>query len=75
MNPIRRWWRNHGTKITGYTTSAVGVIAVSDPKLVTDVFGQTWGERIFRWCLLAAGIITAIRGHQNTKRAQQESTV
>jgi hypothetical protein len=59
----------HGTKIVGYVTVALGFIAVADPALIGDTLGGNWQK----WALLISGVLTAVRGHQNTARINKEA--
>lgn len=59
-------WRNHGTKILGYAAIAVSTIPLMDRQLVLD----TLGPNAMSWCLLISGVMTAVRGHTNS-RVQQ----
>jgi hypothetical protein len=56
------WWSNHGTKIIGAATTAVGVLGAVDP----NVLGAALGPKGTAYAAALAGILTIIRGVQNT---------
>jgi hypothetical protein len=67
---MKDFLENHATKIIGYITIAAGFLATADPALVGELLGDKWQK----WALLIAGMLTAMRGHQNTARINKEST-
>jgi len=67
----KRWWVDHGTKITGFAASIAGTITMIDHETVNmigQIFGPTWEPRIVRGILVLAGLITAHRGFTNTAK-------
>ncbi len=62
MEAFLQFLKDHGTKIIGYITVGLGFIAVADPALIGDTLGGNWQK----WALLISGVLTAVRGHQNT---------
>lgn len=71
MNELLSFFRQNGTKIIGYTTTAVAFVSLADPTLVTDLFGA----RGRSWILLIAGLLTALRGHTNTAAIKDDIRV
>lgn len=69
MKELIAFLNNHGTKVIGYITIAAGFLATADPALVGELLGERWQ----RWALLIAGLLTALRGHQNSARIIQET--
>jgi hypothetical protein len=63
MKLITRMWKNHGTKILGYVTSAIPALIAIDG-LIPPASHKYW---------LAAsvllGLLVVQRGHQNSKQA------
>lgn len=56
------FWKSHGTKIIGAATTAVGVLGAVDP----NVLGAALGPKGTAYAAALAGILTIIRGVQNT---------
>ncbi len=56
---------DHGTKLIGSLTAAVGVLGAMDPAVITGLFGQNG----MSYVATVAGILTILRGFQNTKAA------
>lgn len=69
MKELLQWLNDNGTKVIGYTTIALGFIATADKELVTGLLGESFP----RWALLLTGLLTALRGHQNTARITKET--
>lgn len=61
------WWKNHGTKIIGAATTAVGVLGAVDPAVLADALGPKGTS----YAAALAGILTIIRGVQNTNAQKQ----
>lgn len=71
--PLTAWQRN-GTKIIGYTSLALGVLATLDQAtvgLIESVLGPKYGPYFGKCCLIAAGVLVAMRGHKNTQDIAQ----
>jgi hypothetical protein len=62
------WWKSHGTKILGTATAAVGVLGTVDP----TVLASTLGPKGISVLTGVAGILTILRGFQNTANQLQE---
>ncbi len=62
MQALITWLNANWTKIIGYVAMGAGFIATADPALIDDLLGAKWQ----RWALLIVGLLTAVRGHQNT---------
>jgi hypothetical protein len=61
-------FNDHGTKLLGGLTTAVGVLGSVDPAILQSIVGAN-GMSYFT---AFAGILTILRGFQNTK-AQQDT--
>lgn len=59
--------RDHGTKLLGGLTTAVGVLGTVDPAVLNDALGQ----KGVSYLAGIAGILTILRGFQNTANQQQ----
>lgn len=59
------WWTNHGTKIIGAVTTALGAISAASPDTLTGIFGAK-GPAI---AVAAAGLLTIWRGFSNSSNA------
>lgn len=64
------WWTNHGTKIIGAATTAVGVLGAVDPA----VLGAALGPKGTSYAAALAGILTILRGVQNTNAQKSPGT-
>jgi hypothetical protein len=60
MNDV---FKDHGTKLLGGLTTVIGAIGSIDPAVLQSIFG-TNGMAYFT---TFAGILTVLRGFQNTK--------
>lgn len=60
MNDI---FKDHGTKLLGVLTTVVGAVGSIDPAMLQSIFGNN-GIAYFT---TLAGILTVLRGFQNTK--------
>lgn len=69
MKDLIAFLNTHGTRVIGYLTIAAGFLATADPALVSELLGDTWQK----WALLTAGLLTALRGHQNAARITKET--
>ena len=56
------WWKNHGTKIIGGATTVVGVLGTVDPAVLASALGP----KGVSYATAVAGILTILRGVQNT---------
>lgn len=56
----------HRTKILGYLQVAIGALAVADAGMVAEALGKDG----LRWVMLTNGVLTAIVGHYNSRRAK-----
>lgn len=61
-------WQNHGTKIIGGAVTVLGTVAAVDPALVTAL-----GPKAQAVAVIAGGLLTILRGIQNTKKQEQQS--
>lgn len=62
-------WVNHGTKIIGFVTSAIGALALLDHEtldLIGQILGPNNGPIFTRVILLISGLATAYRGYRNS---------
>lgn len=69
-------WKNHGTKLIGFATSAIGALALLDHEtlnLIGQAFGDKGGPRVTRGILIIAGLATAYRGYQNSQPKEPPS--
>lgn len=62
--------KDHGTKLIGGLTTAVGVVGSLDPTVLQSLIGAN-GMSYFT---ALAGILTILRGFQNTKTQVQPPT-
>lgn len=60
-------FNDHGTKLLGGLTAAVGAVGSIDPGILQSMFGN--GAMAYFTTL--AGILTILRGFQNTKAQEQ----
>jgi len=67
---LKAQWKANGTKIIGYVTAAVGILAYVDTEtinLIGSLFGPTDGPRVVRGLMIFSGLATAYRGHYNSR--------
>lgn len=57
---------NHGTKLIGAATTIVGALGALDPTVLVDTFGQKGVAGLTAF----AGILTILRGFQNSANQQ-----
>lgn len=62
MRRMKAIWKNHGTKILGFSQVTVGVLAVAD---------GIFSPEAMKWVLLSSGLLTAWRGFFNSAQAKQ----
>ena len=65
-------WHKHGTKVIGYGSAVVGAITWLDHETVNEIgafLGPTHGPSVVHGILVASGLVTAYRGHVNTRQA------
>lgn len=62
-NWIRAYISKNGTKVIGYAQITLGVLATS-----SDLFGP----RLMKGIILSSGLLTAWRGHFNTRNQQEK---
>jgi hypothetical protein len=60
---LQNLWKQHGTKLLGSVTVALGTIAVATPAEFS-VFG-IHGHTALRITVIAAGLLTVVRGFTN----------
>lgn len=60
---MKTFYKEHGTKLIGWVVSVVGALSAVDPALLQLVLGHR-GLAIFT---AVAGLLTVLRGKQNTK--------
>lgn len=63
------WWKDHGTKILGAATAATQVIQATDP----TVLAAAIGPKGLNYVGAFLGIMTILRGVQNTKSLAPQS--
>jgi hypothetical protein len=61
MRYIARLWRNHGTKILGYVTSAIPALLA-----IEGLIPKT-SEKYWLAASVLLGLLVVQRGHQNSK--------
>ena len=67
---LKLWWAEHGTKILGFGSTAIGTLSMIDATtvhLIEQTFGPHWGHRIASGLMILGGIGVAARGFTNTK--------
>lgn len=72
----QKWWHDHGTKILGFGSAAIGVLEYVDEqtiKAVEFVAGAHYGPLISHGLVAASGLLTARRGFLNTAKKKLES--
>ena len=70
MSILQRWWTDHGTKIIGFGTVAIGAIEYIDSqtiKAIEFIAGPHWGPIASHGLVAAAGFLAAKRGFTNSK--------
>jgi hypothetical protein len=68
LNP--QCWHAYKTRITGWVSAGLGVLAYIDHETINSIgslLGPVWGPRAVRLALIAAGLTTAFIGHQNAR--------
>jgi hypothetical protein len=71
LRTLKLQWLANGTKIIGYATAALGILAYLDTEtinLIGTLFGPVNGPRVIRGMMIFSGVMTAARGHFNTRR-------
>lgn len=56
------WFKRNGTKALGSATAAIGVLSAVEPAVLTTILGPQGPSYV----MAAAGILTLLRGFQNT---------
>ena len=59
---MSNYWKDHGTKILGAITTALGAISAASPDTLSGIFGPK-GPAI---AVTAAGLLTIVRGFTNS---------
>ena len=70
MKALKLFWRNHGTKIIGFSTTVLGALSMLDATtihVIENTFGAHWGHRVSAALLILGGVGTAWRGFNNSK--------
>lgn len=65
----KAWWLEHGTKILGFVTAAIGMLEYVDTQTINAVefiFGPKYGPIASHGLIALAGFLTAKRGWANT---------
>lgn len=62
MDNFWTFLQNHGTKVLGFLSTTLGVLAIADPSII--------GPEATKWILLASGLVTAWRGFINTANSK-----
>lgn len=68
MDILADLWQRAGTRIIGYTMTALGMLGTLDAfttQYVAKLLGPKWGGAFTALCMIA-GAFTAKRGHKNT---------
>jgi hypothetical protein len=68
---INDFWRNHGTKLIGFLSTAIGALEFLDSttlRVIERALGPQWGPRVSNGVLILAGLATAYRGFLNSAR-------
>lgn len=71
MSILKQWWASHGTKILGFGTALIGMLAFIDQgtlQLIDSAFGPVWGKKISLLVMMVSGLSTAWRGFTNSKK-------
>ena len=55
-------FRNHGTKLLGVVTTLIGTLSAADPAVLISALGN----RGLSYLMALSGILTILRGLQNT---------
>lgn len=69
---MKDYWHNHGTKIIGFASTAVGILTLIDSATwqgIERALGPQLGEHVANGVLILSGVMTAYRGFRNTARA------
>lgn len=72
MNLLKQWWTNHGTKILGFGSTALGALSLMDATtvhLIEQILGPHRGHQVSSALLIIGGLGTAYRGFQNSKKS------
>lgn len=75
MSILKSWWTNHGTKILGFGTAALGMLTYIDEqtiKAVEYVLGPHWGPIASHGLIALSGFMTARRGWLNSQKKALE---
>lgn len=67
---IHAWWLDHGTKILGFATAAIGMLEYIDSQTIQAVefvFGPKYGTIISHGLVAVSGFLVAKRGWANTE--------
>jgi hypothetical protein len=59
---LLRLYRYHGTKLLGVSQVILGAVAANA--------GHMFSARTLQMLLMASGVLTSLRGYQNTRNAQ-----
>jgi len=62
-------FKDHGTKILGAVTTLIGALSASEPTLLIAALGQ----KGVSYLMALSGILTILRGLQNTKNQSKEN--
>lgn len=68
---MKKWWADHGTKILGFASAAVGVLEYVDDqtiKAVEFVGGTHYGPILSHGLVAVSGLLVARRGFLNTAK-------
>ena len=71
MLSIASVWKNHGTKVIGFGSAALGALAYIDHstiQVVETTLGPKYGPITSHGLLIGAGLATAYRGFKNSQR-------
>lgn len=71
MTILQDFWTNHGTKIIGFGTAAIGALEYVDEqtiKAVEFIAGPHWGPVLSHGLVAVAGFLAAKRGFTNSQK-------
>lgn len=67
---LHAWWIDHGTKILGFLTAAIGMLEYVDTQTINAVefvFGPKYGPIVSHGLIALSGFLVAKRGWANTE--------
>ncbi len=70
LTALHTHWRQHGTKILGYGSIAIGTLEAVDRETanyVGEFFGPKYGPHVSHLLLVIGGLAVAHRGYKNSQ--------